>query len=62
MPDATIHLPNGERIEIFDPKLGALLGALEQERAAMLSVIRNLLDQTPGAEGVARKLLRHHER
>lgn len=60
--DATITLPNGERIEIFDKQLAAILGGLQQERETMLSVIRNLLDKKPGAEGDARKLLRHHDR
>ncbi len=62
VPDATITLPGGERVEIFDSQLGAIFGGLQQERADMLAVIRNLLDQESRAEADARKLLRHHER
>jgi len=60
-PDATVTLPGGERVEIFDKQLGAIFGALQLERAAMLTVIRNLLDQKPGAVEDARELLKHHE-
>jgi hypothetical protein len=60
--DATITLPSGERVEIFDKQLGAIFGDLQHERETMLAAIRGLLDKKPDAEASARKLLRHHER
>lgn len=61
-PDATVTLPSGERIEIFDKQLGSIFGGLQLERAAMLTVIRNLLTNEPGAVEAARELLKHHDR